>query len=583
MRSPGGTGPAPRFGLAALVASFALVAGGSFPLARAALLSGSPKPGTPVLVYAALLAVVPLSLLGILAFRIRGLIADYRVRGYGSRLRSKLSRQFLLITLLASVPHGVFLGALLRVAVNAPWSSSTRDALDAGFQVAVAFQEERLARLAYLAERDAVVLGERLGWDAASLLAALSEREPGTAAVEVFRDGLSAGFAGAEAARVGDVRAASPGPLSRVGAGDSVYLRHLARAPGSGARSVAVSLRLPPEIDRAAAALGRVRWLQAVPGFMDRRFAPFLAFYWFLFALPPLAIALLAGLSAADSIVRPVAALEEAALAAARGDFTPRLLPRPGDELGGLVSAWNRMLSGVEAARYEAAAAEKVAAWRDIAQRLAHELKNPLTPIRLSAERVLRKWRTDPASAGEILEPSMLAILQETQVMNSLLSDFRSFASLPEPAPDWTNLRTLVEESCAPYRASFPEVRFDAGNVDPDLVLRVDRTRMRQALENLISNALDAMDGKGAVTFRSDLVRAAESRYCRLQIRDTGRGIPPENRDRIFVPYFTTKRAGTGLGLAITERIVQDHGGRVRFESEPGVGTVFFLDLPFDS
>lgn len=106
---------------------------------------------------------------------------------------------------------------------------------------------------------------------------------------------------------------------------------------------------------------------------------------------------------------------------------------------------------------------------------------------------------------------------------------------------------------------------------------------MRQALENLISNALDAMDGKGSVTFRSDLVKAAESRYCRLQIRDTGRGIPPENRDRVFVPYFTTKRAGTGLGLSITERIVQDHGGRVRFESEPGAGTVFFLDLPFDS
>lgn len=583
MSASEGPGPAPRFGLAALVAAFALVSGGSFLLARAALLSGSPRPGTPVLVYAALLAAVPLSLLGILAFRLRRVIVDFRLRAYGSRLRAKLARQFLLIALLASVPHGVFLGALLRVAVTAPWSSDTMDALDAGFRVAVAYQEERLSRLAYLAERDAVVLGERLGWDSGALLAALAEREPGSAAVEVFRDGLAAGFSGAETARLGDVRAASPGPLSRIGAGDAVYLRHLARAPGPGGISVAVSLRLPPEIDRAAAALGRSRRMRAVPGFMDRRFAPFLAFYWFLFAVPPLAMALLTGLAAAESIVRPVAALEEAALAAARGDLSPRLLPRPGDELGGLVSAWNRMLSGVEAARYEAAAAEKVAAWRDIAQRLAHELKNPLTPIRLSAERVLRKWRADPSSAGEILESSMLGILQETQVMNTLLSDFRSFASLPEPSPDWTNLRTLVEESCAPYRASFPEARFDAEHVDPDLVLRVDRTRMRQALENLISNALDAMDGRGAVSFRSDLVKAAESRYCRLQIRDTGRGIPADIRDRIFAPYFTTKRTGTGLGLSITERIVQDHGGRVRFESEPGAGTVFFLDLPFDA
>jgi len=583
MKVPEGSGPTPRFGLAALIAAFALVSAGSFLLARSALLSGTPSPGVPVLVYAGLLSVVPLSLLGILGFRLRRLVLDYRLRGYGSRLRAKLARQFLLVALLASIPHGIFLGALLRVAVTAPWSAGTMDALDTGFRVAVAFQEERLARLAYLSERDAPILGERLGWDPALILAALVERDRGVAAVEVFRDGLSSGFAGARDARLGDVTAASPGPLSRIGAGDTVYLRHLARAPGPKDVSVAVSLLLPPEIDRAAAALGRTSGLTAAPGFMDRRFAPFLAFYWFLFALPPLLVALLTGLAAAESIVRPVAALEDAALAAARGDLSPRLLPRPGDELGGLVSAWNRMLSGVEAARYEAAAAEKVAAWRDIAQRLAHELKNPLTPIRLSAERVLRRWQADPASIGDILEPSMLAVLQETEVMNALLTDFRSFARLPEPSPDWTNLRALVEESCAPYRTSFPETRFDASDVEPDLVLRVDRTRMRQALENLISNSLDAMDGKGLVSFRSDLVKAAESRYCRLQIRDTGRGIPPEIRDRIFAPYFTTKRAGTGLGLSITERIVQDHGGRMRFESEPGAGTVFFLDLPFDS
>ena len=506
-------------------------------------------------------------------------MSTYRLRAYGSRLRAKLARQFLLVALLAALPHGIFLGILLRTAVSAPWSIANREALDTGFRVAVAFQEDRLERLAYLAERDAVVLGERVGWKAGLLLAALSERERGTAAVEVFRDGRSIGFAGAGSARLGDVTAASPGPLSRIGTGKLTYLRHLARAPGSGEYSVAVSLRLPPEIDRAAEALGRARGPSVGP--LVRGFAPFLAFYWFLFALPPLLIALLVGLAAAESIVRPVAALENAALHAARGDLSPRLLPRSGDELGGLVSAWNRMLSGVEASRYETAAAEKVAAWRDIAQRLAHELKNPLTPIRLSAERVLRRWQGDPGTVGDILESSMLAILQEAEVMNALLSDFRSFARLPEPALDWTNLRSLVEEASSPYRASCPNTRFEAEGVDPDLVLRVDRTRMRQALENLILNALDA--GAGTVSFRTDLVRAAESRYCRLQIRDTGCGIPPDIRDRIFAPYFTTKPAGTGLGLSITERIVQDHGGRVRFESEPESGTVFYLDLPFDA
>jgi two-component system sensor histidine kinase HydH len=102
---------------------------------------------------------------------------------------------------------------------------------------------------------------------------------------------------------------------------------------------------------------------------------------------------------------------------------------------------------------------------------------------------------------------------------------------------------------------------------------------MRQALENLVSNAMDAMDGVGTVSFRSDLVKARNPGYCRLKIRDTGRGIPPDIRDRIFAPYFTTKPSGTGLGLAITERIILDHGGRIRFESEPGSGTVFYVDF----
>lgn len=581
MKRPEGQGE-PHFGLAALVVIFSLEGLGAFILASNLLRSGTP-PGIPGLVYAGLLAVVPLALLAILVLRLRRVALDLRRQRYGSLLRAKLVRHFLLVALLAALPHGLFLGALLRTSVSAPWSENTFDALDSGFRVAVAYQEERISRLAYLTERDALSLGERAQWNAALLLSALAERDRGVAAVEVFRNGRTIDFAGVPEARLGDVSAAQPGPLSRIGLSEATYLRHLAQAPGEKGPAVALSLRLPPEIDRAAAALGLARRLAEVPGFVQGRFALFLAFFWFLFALPPLLIALLVGLSSAESIVHPLAALEEAARQVARGNLSPRLLPRPGDELGGLVSAWNRMLAGVEASRYEAAAAEKVAAWRDIAQRLAHELKNPLTPIRLSAERVLRRWKNNPETAGEILESSMLAILQETQVMNALLTDFRSFARLPEPSPDWTNLRSLVEETSAPYASSFPEARFEYSAVDPDLVLRVDRARMRQALDNLVSNAMDAMEGAGTVSFRSDLVKAAESRYCRLQIRDTGRGIPPDIQDRIFSPYFTTKPAGTGLGLAITERIVQDHGGRIRFESEAGCGTVFYLDLPIDA
>jgi two-component system nitrogen regulation sensor histidine kinase NtrY len=176
----------------------------------------------------------------------------------------------------------------------------------------------------------------------------------------------------------------------------------------------------------------------------------------------------------------------------------------------------------------------------------------------------------------------MIAIVMEVEGMDALLTDFRAFASLPEPQREWTEFRPLVEESVALYAASYPEVSFSLGGLQSGLTLRVDRSAMKRAFGNLISNSVDAMDGAGEIEIRADLVKAADSRYCRLSVRDTGRGIPSSVGDRVFVPYFTTKPAGTGLGLSIVERIIADHGGAIRFESEEGAGTTFFVDLPLD-
>jgi two-component system nitrogen regulation sensor histidine kinase NtrY len=176
----------------------------------------------------------------------------------------------------------------------------------------------------------------------------------------------------------------------------------------------------------------------------------------------------------------------------------------------------------------------------------------------------------------------MIAIEKEVAGMDALLSDFRSFASLPEPTRDWIALRSLVAEAVAVYAASYPDVRFVYEGLSDDLRLRIDRAAMKRALGNLITNAIDAMDGKGEMDISADLVKTADSRYCRLRIRDTGRGIPSSLGAQIFVPYFTTKPAGTGLGLSIVERIVADHGGSIRFESAEGAGATFFVDLPLD-
>jgi nitrogen fixation/metabolism regulation signal transduction histidine kinase len=217
-----------------------------------------------------------------------------------------------------------------------------------------------------------------------------------------------------------------------------------------------------------------------------------------------------------------------------------------------------------------------------MAQQLAHEIKNPLTPIRLSAERVLRRWQNEPERLGEILESSMLAIIQEVEGLTNLLTEFRTLSRPMEPSQNQTELRQAVREITAPYASSYPKIRFDISHLEPDIIIRIDQRHLAQIFTNLILNGIDAMKGEGLIEIRSDLVTKRESRYCRLSIRDTGKGIPEAEKGRVFTPYFTTKDSGTGLGLPIVERIVTDHGGSIWFNSGEGMGTTFFIDFPVD-
>jgi nitrogen fixation/metabolism regulation signal transduction histidine kinase len=217
-----------------------------------------------------------------------------------------------------------------------------------------------------------------------------------------------------------------------------------------------------------------------------------------------------------------------------------------------------------------------------MAQQLAHEIKNPLTPIRLSAERVLRRWQNEPEKIGEILESSMLAIIQETEGLSTLLTEFRTLSKPMEPSLSWTEIRELVEETIGTYGASHPGVSFDIDNVKKGISVKIDRNRLGQILTNLIINGIDAMNDTGLIEIRTDLVKKRASRYCRLSIRDSGKGISDDDAKNIFTPYFTTKESGTGLGLPIVERIVSEHGGAIWFDSAKEVGTTFYIDLPID-
>jgi nitrogen fixation/metabolism regulation signal transduction histidine kinase len=266
----------------------------------------------------------------------------------------------------------------------------------------------------------------------------------------------------------------------------------------------------------------------------------------------------------------------------AEGDFSIQILSRPQDELGLLIKSFNAMVQDLERTRGALLKEEKISIWQSMAQQLAHEIKNPLTPIKLSAERVLRRWRNEPERVGEIVENSMLAIIQEVEGLSNLLTEFRTLSRPIEPSQTWTPLREAVEEAISPYRSSHPSVSFDTAHIQSDVSVKMDKRHISQVLANLILNGIDAMNGAGQIEIRTDLVKKRESRYCRLSIRDSGKGISRENQDRVFTPYFTTKESGTGLGLPIVERIVSDHGGAIWFNSAEGAGTTFFIDFPLD-
>jgi nitrogen fixation/metabolism regulation signal transduction histidine kinase len=573
--------------LLSVLVIYVLTALGAYIYAQA-VLSGAPSfPDLYEQLPVALLAILPAAILVLLVLRARKLALDLRARRYGSRLRLRLSLLFALSVVAAALPEGLFLLRIANLAQSSASSAQVSEALEQGKALALAWYDEELGRV----ERAAAGLASEYSPErgAAKLLSSLQSRDPRMEALEVFARGKSADFAGSASARL----ALPPAPpaagsaghaLAAYSSGGTNLLRWavpLGGSAGAGAFAV-LSLRLPEGLDKAAASLGLAsRTAQFLEPF-SAKWATLLGILYGFLVLPLLLIAVLLGTVAADLVAEPLVSLEEATRRVAGGDFGVRLIVKPGDETGRLVASFNRMLGEIERSRSDELRKEKIDAWKDIAQRLAHELKNPLTPIRLAAERVLRRWRVDSEQAAPIIESSMLAIVKEVEGMDALLSDFRSFASLPEPSRDWVELSGFMADAIAVYAASYPDVRFRLDSLPADLTLRIDRAAMKRAMGNLIGNAIDAMEGSGEIEIGADLVKAADSRYCRLKIRDTGRGIPAELAEKVFMPYFTTKSAGTGLGLSIVERIVGEHGGAIRFESEEGAGTTFYIDLPLD-
>ncbi|MFN7917992.1 MAG: ATP-binding protein [Vicinamibacterales bacterium] len=222
--------------------------------------------------------------------------------------------------------------------------------------------------------------------------------------------------------------------------------------------------------------------------------------------------------------------------------------------------------------------AQKVAAWREVARRLAHEIKNPLTPIQLSAERLKRHFADAPSGARALVDECTGTIIGEVESLKGLVDEFSQFARMPTPRTAPTDLHGLIDGTLALYDGLFSDVTFERAYGAGVPLVRLDPEQIRRVVINVVDNAVEAMERHGRIVIET--AHDAPNQLVRLIIADNGPGIPPGEREKLFLPYYSTKRRGSGLGLAIVRRIIAEHGGTIDASDNEPTGTRFTIELP---
>jgi nitrogen fixation/metabolism regulation signal transduction histidine kinase len=544
---------------------------------------------------------IPVVLLAFLVYSMLEIFRDLAVGRRGSKFKARLLVYFMIIVIFAAVPVTLVTGLAMNELIRFWRAIEVEKAVRGAQDFALETYSLHLEKLEALA--GAINFDPWLNRPQSDGGGGTPPLPPAILAVQDFvlqadQSWQSRGFAGDGRYQLNSPPLGLEGFASREMPRDTDLIRYAfqpalfgppaaaSRAGRSGAaeeRSLRVlTYHLGEGFDRAVGAIENQAQQFEIIDSLRVNLRPLLVFYYGVFFFPSLLMTAIIAISFTRRVTQPLEELAEATRRVAEGDFSIQILARRGDELGLLISSFNSMVRDLEKSREALVKAEKISIWQNIAQQLAHEIKNPLTPIKLSAERVLRRWRNDPNRIGEIVESSMLAIVQEVEGLSTLLTEFRTLSRPMESSQSYTELRLAVEESITPYRSSHPNVQFETGHVAAGIMVKVDKHRMNQILSNLFINAIDAMEGRGLIEIRLDLVKKRETRYGRLSIRDSGKGISKQEGSLVFTPYFTTKETGTGLGLPIVERIVNDHGGSIWFNSAEGMGTTFFIDLPVE-
>jgi len=288
-------------------------------------------------------------------------------------------------------------------------------------------------------------------------------------------------------------------------------------------------------------------------------------------------IAYLLSLYMSQNITHPLHELSLAAKDIAMGNTKISLKKKSDDEIGVLIDSFNIMARQLEENQKFIYQRQRLQAWNEMARKLVHEIKNPLTPIRLAAERMRKLVMESNPSKDTVVLSGTETIINEVNSLLRLVSNFNDFARLPEKKAELSDLSILLRESVGLFQV-YDGIKFDIKAAENLPLVFVDRSLMRQVFNNIITNSIHAMNEKGNITIK--LFTESSGLFVVLSIKDDGPGIKEELVDKIFDPGFTLKKNGTGLGLAIVEKIILEHNGRIYCNSKEGEGAEFIIKLP---
>jgi signal transduction histidine kinase len=286
-------------------------------------------------------------------------------------------------------------------------------------------------------------------------------------------------------------------------------------------------------------------------------------------------LALLLGVFFANQISKPVSQLTEAARRIGEGDLDYRIKSGRTDEFGKLEDAFNEMSKEIKQKREDLIKYEKELAWKEMAKQVAHEIKNPLTPIKLAVQHLFQAHKDRVHNFGEILKQSVTMIHEQIEALSRIASEFSNFARMPERRPIVCNLSEILKEAVQLF-SKYEKVEFILDLKDNEVNIYADKEELRRAFINIIRNSVQAMDEKGTVSISTKII----DNKIQIEIGDNGPSMPEEIKDRIFEPNFSTKTDGMGLGLAIVKKTIDDLGGTITFTSQKGLGTAFTITLP---